>query len=511
MPLVVKKYKEWVDGGHQGLKEIHNALEDIWMEPRVIDDYAGAEKNLRTLDEVVKQREIKGLTERLAKEPTYLDELNADKVCSGITTMGRAAYGGASRKILEGMLPEKLTAHSKVWAEQAQKQTDTAGVMKIAKAVYKLLEQDPNLDSKPEDFDPESGEEPDLDKEPTKEQKVEGQKGKGQREAEQKILSAMQQALEELIPGGMGCPQGDYVGSYRVLTTKYDKVYSIKNPDGEKAFTSNSVTKYNEDRTKVQGHVAVMKTKLRRALLSKQRRDWEFGRQLGKLDSKKLVAAYSGSQNVFKQRVDREEENTAIQILVDLSGSMYGSKVKLAQQCVIALAECFEGTSLQYQISGFDAKNMGHNSYKASKSGKSYHRLEANLIYNFKPFDLQLRQARPALGLITETGQANNADRDAIIWALNSLKLRDEKRKILLVLSDGNPANETINVGTKELTRHAKLAVEWGKKKGIECIGIGIMDDTVKQIYLDAVVVNDINELSGSVFRKFTELLLKGK
>ncbi|MBF9682944.1 hypothetical protein IAI36_11715, partial [Streptococcus pseudopneumoniae] len=79
-----------------------------------------------------------------------------------------------------------------------------------------------------------------------------------------------------------------------------------------------------------------MKNKLRTALLSKQRRDWDFGREIGKLDSKRLVSAYGGKPNVFKARIDRPEENTAIQILIDLSGSMHGEKVKLAQDCAIA-------------------------------------------------------------------------------------------------------------------------------------------------------------------------------
>ena len=255
-----------------------------------------------------------------------------------------------------------------------------------------------------------------------------------------------------------------------------------------------------------------MKNKLRTALLSKQRRDWDFGREIGKLDSKRLVSAYGGKPNVFKARVDRDEENTAIQILVDLSGSMCGEKVRLAQECAVAVAECFEGTSLAYQITGFDAGWSGGYLWgDAEKTGKPYHRVEANRMYNFKPFETSLRQARPAIGMIQETGMSNNADRDAILWCLNTLKKREEKRKILLVFSDGNPANYTVNVGRDELTRHAKMAVEWGTKQGIECIGIGIMDSTVKQIYPQAVVVQNINDLSMTAFSQFTKLLMKGK
>jgi cobaltochelatase CobT len=112
---------------------------------------------------------------------------------------------------------------------------------------------------------------------------------------------------------------------------------------------------------------------------------------------------------------------------------------------------------------------------------------------------------------MADVQMSNNADRDAILWALNTLRQRDEKRKVLMVLSDGHPANHTIDVSGAELTRHAREAVKWGTSKGIECVGIGIMSRAVSEIYPDHVVVQDINELSTTAFRKFTQILLRGK
>jgi len=508
VPLIVSNYKTWEKNNHQGLRQLHNYLEDVWMEARVIDDYTGAEKNLKAVTEMVNEKELVWAEEN--KE--HLQGFNVDSIGMSIALEGRKNYSGDNNHKLTEYMPENVKEFAKKFVSEVHKCRDSEEVTNLAKAIYELLEKDPKGESKPEefdpnDFDPKTGGEGDDE---AQENQIPMNVQKGDKESKQVVEA--NEVLEGKIPGGIGYPEGDYVGSYRVLSTKGDEVYSLKNPGGVEAFKSTNVIPYLDTKSKIKSHVATMKQRLRVALLSKQRRDWDFGRETGKLDSKRLVSAYNRNLNVFKNRTERDEENTAIQILVDLSGSMSGSKVQLAQECAIAIAECFEGTSLAYQISGFDAEQNDKDYYKNIEKVKgSFHRADNNLIYNFKPFDLPLRQARPALGMMTETGQQNNADRDAIIWCLNTLKQRDEKRKILLVLSDGHPANVTINVSYRELTRHAKLAVEWGTKQGIECIGIGIMDSTVELIYPKAVVVRNINELSTTAFSQFTNLLLKGK
>lgn len=503
MPLIMSNYKTWEKTSNQGLRQLHNYLEDVWMEKKVIDDYPGTLKNLKATQELVNKREVEWVNER--KE--HLQNFNVDSAGLAIALEGRKEYTNEYADGFRSIVPSKIQEHAKRWVEEVHKCKNSGEVTNIAKAIYDLLEKDPNLESSPEDFDPNNFD-------PSTGTPSDGEPEDNQvpiNVKEGKPTQDMKEAIEGLIPG-IGKPEGDYVGSYRVYTTKYDQVFSTKNPGSNDAFKSTSSNEYLKSKARIQSDVATMKNKLRTALLSKQRRDWDFGREIGKLDSKRLVSAYGGKPNVFKARIDRPEENTAIQILVDLSGSMHGEKVKLAQDCAIAIAECFEGTSLAYQITGFDAQWGDYrDNTKATHSGKPYHRIEANLMYNFKPFETSLRVARPALGGITGTGGSNNADRDAILWCINTLKKRDETRKILLVLSDGHPANQTVNVSDRELTRHAKEAVEWGTKHGIECIGIGIMDSTVKRIYPKNVVVNNVQDLSRTAFSEFTKLLMKGK
>ena len=128
----------------------------------------------------------------------------------------------------------------------------------------------------------------------------------------------------------------------------------------------------------------------------------------------------------------------------------------------------------------------------------------------FKDFDAPLRTVRASINLIPEAVGGNNSDYDFIVNAVNDLRSREEKRKVLFVLSDGHPACYS-NASTSELVRHCKTAATEAKRKGVECVGVGICDSAVKEIYPDNVVVNNINDLSSAVFNKLTQLLIDGK
>lgn len=138
-----------------------------------------------------------------------------------------------------------------------------------------------------------------------------------------------------------------------------------------------------------------------------------------------------------------------------------------------------------------------------------YHRIDSVRHYYHKPFEKSLRSRRKHIAGISSGG--GNADRDALMWALYELSKREEKRKVLVVLSDGCPASATWKVGSDELTRHCKLVVDDAMKNGFEVVGIGIEDSSVTQIYKNVVVVNSVQDFARTYFTKFTSLLLKGK
>jgi cobaltochelatase CobT len=434
-----------------------------------------------------------------------LGELTSHSACLGITTVGRKEYGGTVNQEAIDMLPDNIREHAKVWTDLARECNNTQDVIDLAKSVYKLIQdnaESSDPEPKPEDFDPQSGKDMD-DGEPSE---GKGEEGKGEEgEGTPSFSGEAPDSLEDLIEGEVPSKGGDFgegTGPYRIFTDKYDLVYSKKDPQGNKAFTVGDPSNYEKLVSKTRSNVAVMKTKLRRALLAKQQRDWDFGKQAGRLDTKRLVSGYQGNQSVYKTRTDRMEEDTAVTFLVDLSGSMHGRRVEVAQMCAIAFAQCLEGTQISYSIQGFDVDCI-----PVDASGGSWARKDANIMYRFKEFDEPLRKAKACLGNMHNTGMRNNADRDALVYAINDLRSRPEKRKVLIVLSDGSPAHSS-DYTRQELIRHAKVAIEDGAKVGVQSVGIGIQDNCVTKIYKDNVVVNDINELSGTMFNKLSKLLV---
>jgi len=531
MPRVMEFYDRCLHNGKEDLKNLHNALEDIWMEERVMDDYAGSRKNITQVTELVKGKEYDALEETRkklgGKDP--LEKMSVQAAGLGITTVGRKSYGGENLEKLMDVLPDNLKDHADKWCEEALKCKNSGEVITLAKSVYKLLkEDDPDLQSNPEDFDPQAGEGMDegenspeyqrgqMDGEnPFASKSLEAKEEEGEGEGEPAWAKGeqMDDALNEPGDGASGCVGGEgpgLSGGYKVYTTEKDVQYRRgKNPppfadrDTQRVIDSTNHADYDNRKSSISGNIMTMKSKLKRALLAKQRRDWDTGREVGRLDSKRLVAAYAGHRSVFKQRTDREEEDTAVTILVDLSGSMYGDRAEVARDCVVALAECLEGSSIAYNVVGFCNKR-----YPNEVDRNKYHRPEPLDTLFFKDFDDNLRTCRASIELIPEAVGGNNSDYDFIVNAVNDLKKRPEERKVLFVLSDGHPANSG-GGSRQQLIKFCKDATETANKQGVECVGIGICDNSVSKIYKDHVVVQNVNELSSSVFNKLTQLLTK--
>ncbi len=514
---------------------IANTLEDIRLEKLVMEEYPGSVKNFKGMRESIGEKEL----EFVSNNPDVFTTITAPAVQNAIIRAGTLDYAGKPNEKMFDLLPDRFKAWGKKFSDEAKACQSTEEILNLALAVERLLEES-EKNKKPDPMDDEkkegSGEGLDGNPEDFKFDKngdfTEGKSsGKGKEGKElvdsqgNKMLEGPIEAVTKNLRGKIDQfmksekASGD---NYRVMTTRYDEVFSKKSVNTRSDYRKlqmekSSAVEYEKVKGQLGGLVNTMKAKLRRALMAKESRDWDFGREFGKLDTKRLVVGSLGAPTVYKQRKDRMELDTAVHFLIDLSGSMSGSKVRVARDATIAFAECLEGTQISYQISGFD--NGGDGDWRdlyrgAERSGKVFHRVEPLNIFKFKEFGESLQLAKGPISTIHEAASGNNSDRDAILWAYHELMGRPEKRKILFVLSDGQPANAMCNVheyGRGPLIKALKSAIDECGQNGVECVGVGILTEHVKDIYPKSVSISNVNDLSGAIFTQLSNLLTGGK
>ena len=251
---------------------------------------------------------------------------------------------------------------------------------------------------------------------------------------------------------------------YTIFTTKFDEVAKAEALEEE---TEILKLRKNLDHqlTAFQDLITKLANKLQRELLAKQNRAWEFDLEEGLLDSSKLARIVIDPQNSlsFKKEKDLEFKDTVVSILIDNSGSMRGRPITIAAICADILSRTLERCSVKVEILGFTTKN-----WKGGKSREEWNKLKKiknpgrlndlrHIIY--KSADTHWRQAKKNLGLMLKEGLLKeNIDGEAISWAFNRLKKRKEERKILMVISDGAPVDDsTLSVNSGDfLEKHLK-------------------------------------------------------
>jgi len=519
---------------------ISNTLEDIRLESLVMEEYPGSQKNFHVMRESIGAKEL----EYTKANKELFTTITAPAIQSAIIRAGTLDYAGENNKAMHDMLPDRFKAWGKKFSDLARQCKNTDEILNLALAVEKLLEES-TLNKEPEPM-PENGEKGEgsgkgLDGDPEDfefdpngdftEGKTPRSSGvpKELKDAQgNKMLEGPIEWIKETTRGKVDKYMSEVKASgkdYRVLSTRYDEVFTKTSTNKRKDYrqkqmVESTAAEYEAVKMRLGGLVNTMKAKLRRALMAKESRDWDFAREFGRLDTKRIVAGSLGSPVVYKQRKDRMELDTAVHFLIDLSGSMSGSKCKVAMEATVAFSECLEGTQIKYQISGFDNggddKGLSDLVYKAESSRKVYHRYEPLNLFKFKDFNQTLQLAKGPISCIGSCASGNNSDRDAVIWAYHELLQRPEKRKILFVLSDGQPANATINVRDEysvrgSLVKGLKDAIDECGEHGVECVGVGILTDHVKNIYPKSVSITKVDDLSGAIFNQLSNLLTGGK
>lgn len=285
----------------------------------------------------------------------------------------------------------------------------------------------------------------------------------------------------------------------------------------------NNLRQYQKTMDTLTGKMAVMKRKLEKTLQAKMEREFTTGHRTGSLDvAKKGTSIMRRRENVYRKREDGKDVNAAVTLLIDASGSMDGDKILLAQQSAIALAEAIARVGVPLEILVFntrmpnDDEIVGFHQMRdlwqttwdeARGRGDSdqWARIDPISMYEVKTFDQSMNLARNGLGAINKMVSAANADGESLLLAWNRLKRRPEKKKILMVLSDGEPA---CHGNRNVLCRHLKETVLQIGKEGGDCVGIGIQSNAVKTYYPRSTVVNNLEELAGKTLDNLARLLL---
>jgi len=290
---------------------------------------------------------------------------------------------------------------------------------------------------------------------------------------------------------------------YNIFTTEFDEIAKAETLE-----TAEEILKLrkNLDQQLVgfQDLVTRLANKLQRQLLAKQNRSWEFDLEEGLLDSSKLPRIIINPYNSlsFKKEKDLEFKDTVVTLLIDNSGSMRGRPITIAALCADILSRTLERCSVKVEILGFTTKNWkgGNSREEWNKHGKRKNPGRLNDLRHiiYKSADIHWRQSKKNLGLMLKEGLLKeNIDGEAITWAFNRLKKRKEERKILMVISDGAPVDDsTLSVNSGDfLEKHLKKIVKFIENKNdVEILAIGIGHD-VSRYYQKAIKITDIQEL----------------
>ena len=295
---------------------------------------------------------------------------------------------------------------------------------------------------------------------------------------------------------------------YIVYTNDYDVIEPLHVGAG---FKSEMLKSLQES---VDHMVGSIQKDLERAISARSMARWQGGMRKGRLNPANLAKAAIGDDRVFRQREEAMSKDVAVELVVDMSGSMRMSgKIGLAARAAYALASTLDRIGIKCEVICFTTKDMPRNVINEMSSaerhlgsGQHFSRYDALYMPVVKGFNERMStDVKNRFGWLPNIDDMrSNIDGESIRIAANRLLMRKERGKIMMVLSDGMPAGNSY----ADLNSHLVKTVEEITKQGVKTVGIGIMTDAVRKFYPKSVVLNNVNDLPGTVIRELRQLLL---
>ena len=301
---------------------------------------------------------------------------------------------------------------------------------------------------------------------------------------------------------------------YKIYTNEFDEIAKAEILEDLKE-TQKLRKNLDQQLIGFQDLITKLANKLQRQLLAKQNRSWEFDLEEGLLDSSKLTRVIMDPYNSlsFKREKDLDFKDTIVTLLIDNSGSMRGRPITIAALCADILSRTLERCSVKVEVLGFTTKNWkggkSREAWTKRNKPKNPGRLNDLRHIIYKGADTQWRQTKNNIGLMLKEGLLKeNIDGEAISWAYNRIKKRKEERKILMVISDGAPVDDsTLSVNSGDfLEKHLKKIVKFIEvKTDVEILAIGIGHD-VSRYYDKAIKITDVHELGDVMISQLSGL-----
>ena len=304
------------------------------------------------------------------------------------------------------------------------------------------------------------------------------------------------------------------IDNYKSYTINFDEVINAQELCDQKELEK---LRYNLDKQVFSFLPLITKiaNRLQRKLLAQQSRNWDFNMEDGYLDTSRLSRIIANPQNKlsYKQEKEIEFKDTIVSLLIDNSGSMRGRPITVAALCSDILSKTLERCLIKTEILGFTTKAWkgGESREKWIKDGKPSNPGRLNDLRHivYKSADSTSRRSKKNLGLLLKEGiLKENIDGEALIWANNRLKNRQEKRKILIVISDGAPVDDStlsVNPGNYLERNLRDIINQIESKKEVELIAIGIGHD-VSRYYSKAVTIMDVDQLGEVLLNELSEI-----
>jgi cobaltochelatase CobT len=301
---------------------------------------------------------------------------------------------------------------------------------------------------------------------------------------------------------------------YKAWTTSFDEVIAATDLcDADELVRLRSYL--DQQLVHLQGVVTKLANRLQRRLMAQQNRSWDFDQEEGLLDAARLARVVVNPTQSLSYKIERETDfrDTVVTLLIDNSGSMRGRPISIAAISADILARTLERCGVKTEILGFTTRawkgGQSRETWLAAGRPPQPGRLNDVRHIVYKKADEPWRRARTSLGLMMREGLLKeNIDGEALLWAHSRLIARPEERKILMVISDGAPVDDStlsVNSGSY-LERHLRQVINWIETKSpVELAAIGIGHD-VTRYYARAVTIMDAEQLGGTIIEQLAAL-----